>query len=414
MKKFLKMFCIMIIILMLLLTNFSYATNEILDSLDTNTSKSDLVKEEVLRNLQTENQDGIMLINEGTEVPISDNIEIPTNVIDNDIYLCEKDVSINDEINGNVYIIAETVSISSDYLNGNVFIMAKNATIDGTIAGSIYVMGENINIATGSVNTIYAIGKKVNLLENANVVNDFKVSAEELNINGNISRELNAYVENINIGDKSEYIAKGNVSYSGEYLDPSEILNNVKIEKHEKNEEKIEQTKSIILANTIKSEILGVCSTAIIILVIWFIIKNKEIAKVDNYSKLIVNNISTGFLSLIIIPIISIILLCTIIGIPIALILITLYILALFISVPVASIKVAQIIYEKISSSNKALIILYAVCVYIIVKLISLVPIIGGLINFLVVLFGLGIMVGVIFKSRKTVEKNDNIIIENK
>ena len=174
MKKFLKMFCIMIIILMLLLTNFSYATNEILDSLDTNTSKSDLVKEEVLRNLQTENQDGIMLINEGTEVPISDNIEIPTNVIDNDIYLCEKDVSINDEINGNVYIIAETVSISSDYLNGNVFIMAKNATIDGTIAGSIYVMGENINIATGSVNTIYAIGKKVNLLENANVVNDFK------------------------------------------------------------------------------------------------------------------------------------------------------------------------------------------------------------------------------------------------
>ena len=56
--------------------------------------------------------EGIMLINEEDGImPISDDIELSGNVIDSDVYLCQQDVSIANQINGNVYAIAKNVNI---------------------------------------------------------------------------------------------------------------------------------------------------------------------------------------------------------------------------------------------------------------------------------------------------------------
>lgn len=406
MKKVLKLSLIIISILMLLLSNFCYATSNVAEqttedvnsvempeegipaewarNLDPNASSEDMVMDGALENLYSEDgENSIMLIN--------DEIEIPSNMTDSDIYLFQESISIEEDVNGNIYVIGKKIDISSNYINGNIFAIGEDITINGLISGSIYALGENINIGAGSVNVVYAIGKNVRLGENANIMNDFKVGADNLNIAGNVNRSLDAYVEKLNIEETAEYVAKGNISYSEEVIDPNEVLEAVALTKHEKNEKTSEELQKIAAIGKVKSEIITIISTAIIIAVIYFIVKNKQTDNSENYSKEIVSNIVKGILYLIFVPLVALVLICTIIGIPLSLLGIVIYVIALCLSIPVASLKIAEMLYRvKPIGTNKAIIILYAICVYIVIEVVSLLPAIGGLIRFLVFLYGLG------------------------
>lgn len=419
MKKLLKLSLIIISIILLLLQNYCYATDNITNeinpteaegegipadwarSVDQNASHEDMLIDGAFENLYSE-ENGIM--------PINEEAGYTSNLIDEDIYLCEQNVSIEEDVSGNIYVIGKKINISSGYINGNVFVIGQDVTINGLITGSIYVLGENIKIGTSGVNTVYAIGQNVALEANSNIMCDLKVSAESLNVAGNINRNLEAYVENINIDPASEYIAKGEVSYSKELADPNGILAQVNVKQHEENEKTIEQVKKFVIAERVKSEIITVISTAIIIAVIYLIVKNNKTEKVENYSQEIGNNILKGFLGLILVPTIAIMLLFTIIGIPLSILLITIYIVALFVSIPVASLRIGEIVYNiKPINSNKAFTILYAVCAYIVIKVVSFVPVIGGLIKFLVLLYGLGNLIKYIKPSKKQEMKKEDV-----
>lgn len=417
MKKLLKL-SLIVSMMLLLLTNCCYATssnvNETGDSyvippewartLDPNASSSDMLLDEAFETLYTGTQDeGIM--------PISGDFELPSNVIESDIYEINENISIEGDVNGNIYVIGKNINISSEYLNGNVFAIGQDITIKGLVSGSLYLMGQNVNIETGSVDTVYAMGSVVNLAENANIMDDFKVSAGSLNISGNVNRELDAYVENINVSEKSEYIGKGYVSYSTNYSDPNKVLETVEVTVHEKAEEKAEAVKSLVIANKIRSEVISTISSVLIIGIIYLIIKNRQMVKVENYSQEILVNTCKGLGWLIAIPVISIILLCTIIGIPVSILLITMYIVGICISVPVASLRISELICDY-KPSNKSYVFLYAVAVYVVIKLISLVPILGGLINFIIALYGFESLIKYIFPGKNNNVKKEEVVIK--
>lgn len=429
MKRLLKLSLIIVSILLLLLQNCCYATNNIPESngqeegipaewartLDPNVSQEDMILDGANEALYSSNEnEGIMLINEEDGImPISDNIELSGNVIDSDVYLCQQDVSIANQINGNVYAIAKNVNISSEYLNGNVFIIGQDVTIKGYVYGSVYVIGENINIESECTGTVYALGKNITLAENATILGDLKVSAGSLYVNGNINRELDAYVENINVSDKSEYIGKGHVSYSKEFTDPNGILESVNVEIHKDSDEKVEDLKNVIVLNQVKSEVISIISTIIIIGIIYLVIKNRQIEKVENYTREIGFGIGKGFLWLVATPVISIILLCTVIGIPVALLAITMYIIAICISIPVASLRIAEMIFANKPKDNKIILLLYAIAVYVVIKVVAYIPVIGGIVSFLVVLYGIESLVKYIFPSQnKKVKKENEVVIE--
>lgn len=424
MKKFLKLSLIIVSIMLLLLSNYCYATESVNSdtevgippewarTLDPDMSAEDMILDGANEVLYNSNEnDGIM--------PINDNIEIPSNVTDSDVYLIQENISIEGDVNGNVYVIGKKVNVSSDYLNGNVFVIGQDVTIRGVISGSIYVIGENVNIEAESVNIVYALGKNVNLAENANILGDLKVSAGNLNISGNIIRELDAYIDNINIAESAEYIGKGNVSYSGEISDPKSILETLSVTKHEKTEEKAETVKSLIIANKVKSEVITIISTIIVIGVMYLIIRNRQTEKLENYPQEIITGACKGFLWLIVTPIVSLILICTIIGIPLALLALTIYIVGICISIPIASLRIAEIIFTNNPNKNKSIMLLYAIAVYVALEVISLIPTIGGLIRFLVTLYGLESLIKYIFPSKnkkvnKENKENEVIIEENK
>lgn len=401
MKKLLKL-SLVVIITMLLLTNCSFATsNDLMNALSQNMTIEDTILDGTNEVLYSGNDEGIMLIN--------DDIEIFSDVIDSDVYLMQGNISIEKEVNGNIYVIGETVNISSSYINGNVFAIGKDVTINGAIDGSVYVMGDNITIGTESVDTVYAIGHVVNLAPNASIIGDLKVSSDTLNINGNINRELDAYIENINIGKSSEYIGKGNVSYATELSDPNGILESVSVTQHEKAEERAEAVKNLIIADKVRTEVLTILSTAIVIVVICAIVRNRKTENIENYSNEIVTTILKGFAWLIGTPILVVILMCTVLGIPVGVLLLVVYIIGIFIAVPVATVRIAEIICSKTPDENKAVMFLGAVCIFVAVELVSFIPRLGGLVKFLMVLYGIGSLIKYFFpKQNKTIDEPEN------
>lgn len=419
MKKILKLSLIIASILLLLSQSYCYATNNITESegipaewarnLDQNVSEEDMILDGANEILYSSNEeDGIM--------PISNDFGLSGEIIENDIYLCEQKISIENNVNGNVYVIGKKIDISSDNINGNVFAIGQDVTIKGFVYGSIYVMGENVNIESTCTGTVYTLGKNITLGENITILGNLNVSADSLYISGNVNRELNAYVENINVSDKSEYIGKGHVSYSAELVDPKGMLEELDVQLHEKTTEKVQGLKEVITIGKIQSEVISAISTIILIGIMYLIIKNRQTEKTENYTHEIVISIVKGFLWLVVTPIVSIILLCTVIGIPVALLAITIYVIAICISLPVASLRIAEMIFASKPKENKIILLLYAIGVYIIIKVVTYLPVIGGIISFLVVLYGIESLVKYFFPSKNKKIKNENEIVveENK
>lgn len=408
MKKILKLFLI-VALFILILVNYCYATNNMSETLDVNVVPDETVIDGALDTLYNTNQDdGIMPIND-----ISD-LDENNDTVENDVFLLEQNVNFNKNINGNMYVMGRNVNVSLQYINGNIFVMGENVKISGYVNGSIYVFAKDVTIDTQSVNTIYAFGSKLELLKNANIMNDVNAFLKDLNIDGNIYRNLNAFTENINITGNAQYIGTGNVEYTGQYTDNNEKLANVNLKKVEKNKENTEEVKGIINLALIKAKFVKVISTVLIIAVIYFITKNRNSEKTEEYISVVGKDILTGLLWIILVPIAFIILLITVIGIPLSMIILTIYILALCISIPVAVLRISEMIFDKTTQSNKWMILLYAICVYVVIELISLIPIVGGLVRFLLVLFGVGSIIKYIFKLRqKSSDKQKDEIIVN-
>lgn len=413
MKKVSKLFFVIAIISMLLLSNCSYAT-ETKNALVENTAEANMVIDNTLDELYTSDPNaGIMLINEEDGVmPINEEVGTlySEEYVESDVFLINTSISYNKNVNGNVYLMGKDIEISSSWINGNVFVMGQHITIRGAISGSVYAMGETVNIETEGVGTVYVLAEYLNLGNNANIVNDLKASADTVNINGNVYRELYIGARSVNVSDTSEYLAKGKVYYSDSCEDASGKLENIQVVKTEDSQEVEEKVKFAITGATIKSQIINIISAVLVIAVIYFIVKNRNIEPEGLSVNSIFKSLGIGLSWLIFTPIVALVLLCTIVGIPLSIILITLYIVALYISVPVASLNLGKLISNKLSQSKSIMIIVISALVYVAVELISIIPIIGGVIKFLVVLYGLETLMKTILSKDKKVEKKEEVV----
>jgi hypothetical protein len=99
-------------------------------------------------------------------------------------------------------------------------------------------------------------------------------------------------------------------------------------------------------------------------------------------------SLGIGFLTLILTPIIFILLLITVLAIPLAVILLALYLIAIYLARLFIIFWAGTMIFER---TGRKIHEVWALIVGLIVYyVITLIPIIGGLITFFVILFGLG------------------------
>lgn len=362
----------------------------------------------------TENNNPTLYEVQNEVMPISIDLEEDSysqDYIEDDVYIASDKIVLEKSVNGNVYLCGDEINITSSMILGNVYVFGNTIKIDADITGSIYAAAKEITI-TGGAADAYIMTEKVNFEENSYISRNARVIGNVLNLKGSIERDLYSLSNETNILGTVFGGVRGKIYYSGNLNleENTKVGETIKLE--DKTEDIKENTSTFFeMLSQALNRLIVVTQifTALVIIIIigLFAKKYEEVSKVKrNY----ITDLIRGFLCLICIPIISIFLFITIIGMPLGIVMIVIYILALFLSLPMASIDVARMVLkEKLDKKWK--LILAAIAVYLVLELVRLIPFIGGIIRFIFIIYGLNLILSFPFKKSKNKKEEQQVIV---
>lgn len=393
MKKVTKILSVIIILTIIISAFYSVLAVNLEGSKNfdivTNANISDSVGESL--------EDDIMLID-------LDEADSKKEDIFDDVYQIGETINITQNVHGNVYIISEKINIENANIDGNLFLIAEKINIKNTsILGSAYIIGDEVTFDS-SVQDIYMLGNEVNIAENCDVFRTARIAGNFVNIAGQIGQ--NCYIDSEKINVESEAVINGVLDYSTKEsnIDASAIVNEIREEIKEDTNVEVEEKTIQTLKNGLNVlDIVGNIFKAIILIgIISLVFKNIENSTKGMNIASFCGATVKGMAALIGLPILSIILLVTVLGAGIGVLLILVYIILLYISTSVTSLVLATNIVKENSKLKRYLI---ACVIFVIYTIISKLPYIGWIISFIALVAGLGYIFKILFyKEKKEVE----------
>lgn len=383
MKKFLKVTAIFLIILMIFVS-ISFATS--INDIEMKESQKDIL------NLMTTTENS--LINENT--------------IDSDLYLSEESISVEENVNGNVYLIGKNVNVASSRINGNVFILGNSVTINSNISGSIYVIGNNISIS-GSMNDIYALAENMDILENS-ICRDIRVVGTKINISGIVNRDLYVATGQVEIAETGK--VNGILSSAKEVLGNADNVNEIKIIEDitsdiDSSEEKMQEVSEAIEKWINIFFFISAEMTGLIILVIIVGFTSKKKINTSDFKENALKDTMFGLAYFGLAIAIIIVLMLTVIGIPVSILLaLILWFMFWKITIPVASIQITKVLLDK-KDKSKVFVCFIAFIIFTLIRCLNFIPNIGSVFETIVSLYGFGYMIRSVIRRNKEEDSND-------
>ena len=306
-----------------------------------------------------------------------------------DLYLSGNEVTMDKLVNGNVYIFANNVTIKGQ-IAGNLIIAANTVTLEETyIQASAYIVAKEVKF-NAVASDLYTACQTLTIDNKAGVYRDLNVSASKITLTGIIGRNANIGCNNLILtnGSNTAQIYGNLTHYSSQKIEIPEgaVTGNYDFK------EVVKQTSE----TNFSDYIFSLLSFLVTIILIWGVIKLFASKFYDNSlglaSNKIVKIISIGVAWLILLPIASIILLCTGIGISAFLLLLGIYLLTLFISIPITSISVGNIINNKLNKKTTAMEFVCVIVSGMLFWVANLIPYISTIVLFASIIIGPGFM----------------------
>lgn len=319
--------------------------------------------------------------------------------------------------NDNIMAIDETV-VANGTANG--LIMLCGSTISSNANGDYaFIAGREVNISGNITRDAFVVGETVTI-ENTGIINrDLYVCASKVIINGAVNRNIYVASSELLVGDKA-YI-RGDVHSVTDKIVISETANILGTVEYRSDASVVSIPESIQVnrievetnknqGNVSKSfdfnekilELLMVFVTFILMLAIVPEFFTKIDERYALNAKELFKAFGIGVLLLIVVPIVSIILMVTIVGLPIAFVALLLYIIAFIITGAVAGYTIVKAIFG--SKVNKFVAGTAGVIGY---KLLMCVPVLSGIVYFFCISLTLGVMY-MTFRKNKGKKLSDN------
>lgn len=330
-----------------------------------------------------------------------------------DLYKIDKDIVIANNINGNVFVIGDTVTISNAEIFGNVFVIAKTLNIiNSDIAGSIFAIAQDAEFGS-HVDDVYMIAQDINFNEHTSISRSARISANTIELNGSIGNDVYAIVDTISLGTELEI--DGILSYTADKeisIPETASIGNVEYTPAE--EEKVEAVQSFKGMSILMSAVSFIFKVAVISgFIILFTNKFSKVNKETKTGKNIAKSLGNGALALILVPIIAFVLLFTVIGAGLGVLLFAIYAIVLFLATSVAVVSITEMLFGDKAKSKLGLWGM-TLGTALVIWILGEIPVIGWAISFVVFLIGLGFIVRTIFFKTNKKEDNSNVIVGEK
>jgi cytoskeletal protein CcmA (bactofilin family) len=337
-------------------------------------------------------------------------------VIDDDLYLLGTTIIVDGTVNGDVFVLGTSIEINGT-VNGNVSLAGESVSILGDVS-------DGARVATNDFSLAGSIGKDLVLLSNSGVIEsggfvgrDLILTVSSLTLNGDVERrvaggadsvahngsvgaEFDVSVGNLTISDGASI--GGDLTYQSE--NEAEIASGAEIG-GEITHDMAAATEEIDIGFSFDSIVVGVVGlvmTAVYGTVLLLVFPRLTISASNQLLEKPLMSVGMGIVFLIVVPIVSILVMITVVGIPLGLIALLLYGIALFSAQVFVGMTIGRLILSFIADGNRRLIQFLGLLIGLLILFgISFIPYVGPWAPLIVVILGLGGLMLAIGRLRK-------------
>lgn len=317
-------------------------------------------------------------------------------IYNGDLYLFDTDVTMDQLVDGNVFIIGNNVNITGR-VNGSLFVVADNVTLaeNSYIVQTFYVCANQLTL-NGAANDLYAACSNIDMAYESFMIRDLRAIADTINFNGGVGRDAFVTANNFNFVTETDKagVVYGNLTYSSNNelaLTEELVQGTVNYSRLESNNEE-QSVQEIILDKLMNFGQTLLYTVVVFLLSIW--LAPKFVEKTSSFigTKSLLS-FGLGALACVAVIVLSFALLCSYIGVPLAIAIIALLALMLSISFATATISITTKIKEKFKFEKKYLTYITLFVVTLILWALQQIPYAGEIVSFIITLFGFGVLV---------------------
>lgn len=294
------------------------------------------------------------------------------------------DFATHDKIDGLAIVAGNSIHIDSSSKYG--FVAGNSVNVSGAVQNDLFTAGNLISITDAAKigGDVFAAGNE--MVVQTDLPGDLAFTGSTLKLEG-VTVQGNV---NLSVG-KVVFDPNTKINGSLTYNDSAEIvgLSNASIETVESYHVAEEETT---VARELYAKFLSIVGlfVAMIIFIAFMPRLHDEVSAAATAQGTVVR-MATGAWLLILIPVLAIFALCSVVGVPIGLVALALYVIAFYLAQGFAGVWLGHLIVEKVAK-GRASIYLEALTGIVIIGVLSAVPYIGGLVYFLSLLLGIGII----------------------
>ncbi len=337
-------------------------------------------------------------------ITFADSIDID-GIVSGDVIAAGRKINIPGNVAQDVMAAGQTINISG-LIRDDVRIIGADVNISGTVMSDVIVFGGNINIKQESLieGDVIIYGGTVKI--NGKIKKKVNGECGNLEIGGEIEGNVDVKCENLIIGKES--IISGDLNYTS--TNEAEIQGKVKGQTVHKTPQ--QTTNRADLKAVLIGKIISLASLIIIGLILIYLFPKKSNQIVNIIQKKSTLSLGVGIILLILIPMICILLFMTIIGFPLSLIILCLYIIAIYISKIFAGLFIGKKTLVYFTKKQDITPIQSLILGLILILTVINIPFIGGIINFIIIIIGLG-AIGIsqkgLFKKKQEINRIENL-----
>ncbi|MDY0129617.1 MAG: hypothetical protein RBR63_05475 [Methanosarcina vacuolata] len=300
-----------------------------------------------------------------------------------------EDLQINQDIQGDLVLAGSEIEVNGN-TEGNFLGASGDIIVNGNVSGNILALGGSIRINGNVGGDVAALGGQIILSRDSVVEGDILLGGGEVTLDGIVNGNGEVSTSTLKTGDDFEL--KGNLALQADNYPPNlndNVGGNLNITQVNAKEESYE---SVTKGFSIFSFILRLLASLALGLVLIHLFPGfvGGIAEFVKDSPLKAGLL--GFLTLIFLPVLSIILLVTFFGWSLSILIILLLALALLIATVPVKLLAGEIIYNKILKKEAGKLMYYLVGA-VLFAIVYEIPFLGGLIHFIALIIGLGAIV---------------------
>lgn len=332
----------------------------------------------------------------------------PEEIVDGNFIKAGNIIDISGAVNGDVIVAGNSITISGP-VAGDVIAAASRLKITGPIGGSIRAIASTIEIDSEVERNVWAAAANISLGNNSQVGWDVFAAAGSLEIKGPVGGNVWATTGSLALGNEvgKKVIASldtegqiilypqakigGDLVYYAASDQQLVLKEGAQVIGETTQKEVIKRPERVFGPTSFFFKIISLFSLLVVGLVLISLVPKKVLEVQEEMVKRPGPSLGWGLVYFFIIPIIVILLMITIIGIPLALIIIPLYLIGLYVAKVLAGFALGLLLLNKlVKEKYKGSLVWPLVFGLIILIVITSIPIFGWLIKLLLIWWALG------------------------